>query len=73
MPINWIMLSNEEVAAIAFAIQKEHEAWRKEHRDDDAPTPQFMQALETLAHYANQEYRQRKLQYKQFVRGPVNV
>jgi hypothetical protein len=57
------MLSNEEVAALAFGLETERDEWRKDH---DAPTIDFAEALRQLDEEAGAEYERRGLTYEQF-------
>jgi outer membrane murein-binding lipoprotein Lpp len=57
------MLSNEEVAALAFGLETEREQWRKDH---DAATIDFAEALKRLDEEADAEYKRRGLTYEQF-------
>lgn len=68
--INWKTLSNEQIATLQFALERLYEIWRKEHHDDDTPTPAFWDALSDLADNANTEWNKRKLKYEMFVVGP---
>ncbi len=65
MSIPWKHLTDEEVAALLYALESE-----ADDIDEHGYNPALLNAVERLATAANTEYHRRKLDYKQFVKKP---